>query len=165
MFAHHWKTGEPLPEEVHRRMLRARRFMGGWSQMRQLVFGTLDLALHTDFDPGQDGDPVEWVTQLLMPFFPDRSFAESHPLPAFLHLFSGGYAASYYSYLWSEVMEADLFTRFRDQGIFDRETGVRYLKAILSAGDRADPEVLFRSFMERDPDPEALIRRNLGEAA
>ena len=161
----HWKTGEPLPDHLHQRMLKARRFMGGWAQMRQLSFGLLDLALHTEYDPETDGDPVEWVTELLVPYSADRSFAESHPLPAFLHLFSGGYAASYYSYLWSEVMEADLFTRFQEKGIFDRETGTRYLESILSAGDRDDPDVLFRSFMERDPDPEALIRRNLGEAA
>jgi oligopeptidase A len=165
LFARHWGTGEPLPDAVHQRMVRARRFMGGWAQMRQLTFGTMDLALHTEFAPTEDGDPVDWVTELLAPFFPHRSFAESHPLPAFLHLFSGGYASSYYSYLWSEVMEADLFTRFRDRGIFDRQTGVRYLETILSAGDRSDPEELFRAFMERDPDPEALIRRNLGTAA
>ncbi len=165
LLTRHWKTGEPLPDHLHQRMLRARRFMGGWAQMRQLSFGLLDLALHTEYDPETDGDPVEWVTELLVPYSADRSFAESHPLPAFLHLFSGGYAASYYSYLWSEVMEADLFTRFLERGIFDRETGTRYLESILSAGDRADPDELFRSFMERDPDPEALIRRNLGEAA
>jgi oligopeptidase A len=165
LFARHWETGLPLPPELHDRMLRSRRFMGGWSQMRQLTFGTLDLALHTDFDPDRDADAVEWVTELLLPLSPDRRFAESHPLPAFLHLFSGGYAASYYSYLWSEVMEADLFTRFLERGIFDRETGTRYLEAILSAGDRDDPERLFRSFMDREPDAEALIRRNLGDAA
>jgi oligopeptidase A len=139
--------------------------MGGWGQMRQLGFGVLDLALHTEFDPDAGVDPIEWVTELLLPFSPDRAFAEAHPLASFLHLFSGGYAASYYSYMWSEVMEADLFTRFLDRGIFDRETGSRYLDTILSAGDREDPDGLFRTFMERDPDPEALIRRNLGDAA
>ena len=161
----HWDTGEPIPDEIHERMLRARRFMGGWSQMRQLSFGLLDLSLHTSYDPETDGDPVEWVTDLLRPYSPDEVFAGSHPLPAFHHLFSGGYAASYYSYLWSEVMEADIFTRFLENGLFDRETGTRYLESILAAGDRDDPDALFRSFMGRDPDPEALIRRNLGEAA
>ncbi|MEX2529258.1 MAG: M3 family metallopeptidase [Gemmatimonadota bacterium] len=165
LFARHWDTGEPLPPELFDRMVRSRRFMGGWGQMRQLGFGVLDLALHTEFDPGAGEDPLEWVTELLLRFSPDRSFAEAHPLASFLHLFSGGYAASYYSYMWSEVMEADLFTRFLDRGIFDRETGTRYLETILSAGDREDPDGLFRAFMERDPDPEALIRRNLGDAA
>jgi oligopeptidase A len=159
----HWESGETLPDELYRNMVRARRFMGGWNQMRQLSFSTLDLALHTDFDPAADGDPVEWVDRLLEPLSPDPTFAKAHPLPAFLHLFSGGYAASYYSYLWSEVMEADLFTRFLERGIFDSTTGRRYLETILSAGDMDDPETLFRAFMDRDPDPEALIRRNLGD--
>jgi oligopeptidase A len=161
----HWETGEPLPDELFQRMVRARRFMGGWRQMRQLGFGTLDLALHSDFDPARDGDPSEWVTERLLPLSPDREFAAAHPLTAFLHLFPGGYAASYYAYLWSEVLEADLFTRFQADGIFNRATGRAYLETILSQGDREDPEVLFRAFMGRDPDPEALIRRNLGEAA
>ena len=163
-FARHWETGERLPESLFQAMVRARRFMGGWRQMRQLGLGSLDLALHTDYRPGDDGDPVEWVTdQVLLPLSPGREFAAAHPLPSFLHLFSGGYAASYYSYLWSEVLEADLFTRFEEQGIFDRDTGTRFVESILSRGDEADPDELFRDFMGRDPDPEALIRRNLGE--
>lgn len=161
----HWKSGKPLPDELHARMVRARRFLGGWAQMRQLTFGLLDLSLHTSFDPERDRDPVDWVTELLVPYSADREFAAAHPLPSFSHLFSGGYAASYYSYMWSEVMEADLFTRFLERGLFDRETGLRYLDAILSAGDRDEPDALFRAFMGREPDPEALIRRNLGEAA
>ena len=163
LFAHHWKTGERLPDAILERMLRARRFMGGWRQMRQLALGTLDLAVHTEYDPERHGSPVSWVSDLLEPLSPSRRFAEAHPLPAFLHIFSGGYAASYYSYLWSEVLEADLFTRFRDVGVFDPDTGQEYLDTILSAGDEAEPELLFRRFMGRDPDPEALIARNLGE--
>ncbi len=164
IFARHWQTGEPLPDPLFERMEKAKRFMKGWVQMRQLGFGTFDLELHTSFDPSSGADPIEWVTDLLEPISPNRTFAERHPLPAFLHLFSGGYAAAYYSYLWSEVLEADLFTRFQERGIFDRTTGQEYMDAILSAGDRDDPESLFRHFMGRDPDPEALIRRNLGVA-
>lgn len=130
--------------------------------MRQLSLGTLDLALHTEYDAESNGDPVGWVSDLLEPFSFSRSFAEAHPLPFFLHIFSGGYAASYYSYLWSEVLEADMFTRFRDAGVFDADTGREYLETILSAGDRADPQILFKTFMGRDPDPDALITRNLG---
>ncbi len=158
----HWETGVSLPAETLDRLLRSRRFMGGWRQMRQLSFGTLDLALHTEYEAERDGGAVEWVSDLMEPFAPSRSLAEAHPLPSFLHLFSGGYAASYYSYLWSEVLEADIFTRFLEAGLFDRETGRRYLETILAAGDREDPEILFRSFMGRDPDPGALIARNLG---
>lgn len=162
-FARHWETGEPLPDELYSAMVRSRRFQGGWRQMRQLGLGSLDLALHTRYDPGADGDPVEWVTrEVLLELSPNREFAGAHPLPSFLHLFSGGYAASYYSYLWSEVLEADLFTRFEERGVFDRETGRALLDRILSRGDEADPSQLFREFMGRDPDPEPLIRRNLG---
>lgn len=162
LFSRHWETGSPLPDELFERMQRARQFMGGWRQMRQLSFGTLDLALHTEFDPRGGENPVEWVTRLLEPLTINSRFASAHPLPAFSHIFSGGYAASYYSYMWSEVLEADLFTRFQERGIFDRETGLRYLETILSAGDSEDPDRLYRNFMGRDPDPEALIRRNLG---
>jgi oligopeptidase A len=165
VFARHWETGDRLPRDLFDRMTRARRFMGGWRQMRQLGFGTLDLAIHSDFDPDSDGDPVAWVSRVLEPLSPNERFAEAHPLPSFLHIFSGGYAASYYAYMWSEVLEADLFTRFRERGIFDPPTGRTYLETILSTGDSEEPEVLFRRFMGRDPDPEALILRNLGDAA
>jgi len=165
-FARHWKTKEPLPGPLFRAMNRSRRFLGGWRQMRQLALGALDLALHTEYEPEIHGDPADWVTDhVLMDLAPNREFAATHPLPSFLHLFSGGYAASYYSYLWSEVLEADLFTRFVEEGIFHRETGAGLLDTILARGDEDDPEALFRSFMGRDPDPEALIRRNLGDLA
>ncbi len=165
LFARHWESGERLPDDLFDRMVSAKWFLGGWRQMRQLDFGRIDQALHHLFRPEEDGDPVAWVTELLRPHAPTAEFAESHPLPFFMHLFSGGYAASYYSYLWSEVLEADLFTRFQSEGIFDRSTGLSFLETILSAGDRDDPEILFRDFMGRDPDPQALLRRNLGEVA
>jgi oligopeptidase A len=201
LFARHWDTGEPFPEELFRRMVAARRFMGGWGQMRQLSFGTLDLRLHHDLAPelraraedeagGADADdhPTEAASaeagdgglgldevderqgeevmaraeKILEAFSPAPDFARRHILTSFTHLFAGGYAAGYYSYLWSEVLDADVFTRFRDEGIFNRETGRAYVETILSRGDADDPEELFRSFMGRDPDPEALLERNLG---
>lgn len=196
LFARHHETGEIIPQNLVDRMLAARRFMGGWQQMRQLSFGTLDLALHQDLAPlllaeerevgarrgGTEDSRLEglggktrkvpargdrvlaFAEECLLPFSPTSAFARSHILTTFTHLFSGGYAAGYYSYLWSEVLDADAFSRFKAEGIFNRETGRAYVDAILSRGDSADPEVLFREFMGRDPDPSALLNRNLGPA-
>jgi oligopeptidase A len=169
----HFETGEPLPSELLERMLAARRFQGGWQQMRQLSFGTLDLALHRELatilaveQPSVPGDPgstvLDFAEKRLLPFSANPSFARAHILTSFTHLFSGGYAAGYYSYLWSEVLEADAFTRFLKEGILNRATGRSYVEAILSRGDSAEPEDLFREFMGRDPDPSALFLRNLG---
>lgn len=176
----HHETGEPLPDDVFRKMEAARRFMGGWAQMRQLSFGTLDLALHDALAPrlrasagdaGDDGidaaqapEVMTFAREHLQAFLPSEGFADLHSLTSFTHLFSGGYAAGYYSYLWSEVLDADVFTRFREEGVFNPGTGRAYVDAILSMGDAEDPEVLFRRFMGRDPDPAALLARNLGAA-
>jgi len=169
LFARHWETGEPLPDELFERMERARRFMGGWSQMRQISFGSVDLDLHAEFAAGAEraspDEVMAFVEERITPFSVDAEFARAQNFTAFTHLFSGGYAAGYYSYLWAEVLDADAFTRFRDAGVFDREVGRAYVRSILSRGDSAPPEDLFREFMGRDPDPEALIRRNLGPVA
>jgi oligopeptidase A len=167
LFGAHWQTGEPLPEELFERMVAARRFMGGWQQMRQLSFGTVDLELHVDYARRTDKSAsgvMEFARERFLEFSPDPAFADLHILTSFTHLFSGGYAAGYYSYLWSEVLDADAFTRFRDEGIFNPATGRAYLDTILSRGDSDDPEQLFREFMGRDPDPGALLERNLGPA-
>jgi len=172
LFARHFETGETLPSEILERMVAARRFLGGWYQMRQLSFGTLDLALHREFAPRLEVEEstapasgeaaMSFAEERLLPFSPTPSFARSHNLTTFSHLFSGGYAAGYYSYLWSELLDADAFTRFKEEGVFSPETGRAYLNAILSRGDSAEPEELFREFMNRDPDPKALLERNLG---
>jgi len=178
LFARHHETGDRVPEEIFQRMLAARRFMGGWGQMRQLSLGTVDLALHEELGPelrraaGSDADEsvdrrqgdqvMDFARARFADFAPDPRFADLHILTAFTHLFSGGYAAGYYSYLWSEVLDADVFTRFRSEGIFNRETGRAYVNAILSRGDSSDPDELFEEFMGRGPDAEALLERNLG---
>jgi oligopeptidase A len=173
LFSGHFENGEPLPAEILNRMVAARRFMGGWYQMRQLSFGSLDLALHFELAPTlakEEMDQADAADRVLAfaeehlgPLSLGPSFARNHILTTFSHLFSGGYAAGYYSYLWSEVLDADAFTRFKEEGVLNPETGRAYLKAILSRGDSDDPENLFREFMGRDPDPTALLERNLGE--
>ncbi|MDE2772864.1 MAG: M3 family metallopeptidase [Gemmatimonadota bacterium] len=165
MFARHYRTGDMLPDHLFDRMVAARRFMGGWRQMRQLSFGTVDLALHREYARRTDrgaASVMEFGRECFVKFSPTDAFADLHILTSFTHLFSGGYAAGYYSYLWSEVLDADVFTRFREEGIFNSDTGREYVRSILSRGDSDDPERLFREFMGRDPDPAALLERNLG---
>ena len=160
LFARHFETGEALPARLLDRLLAARRFMGGWLQMRQLSFADLDLGLHRDY---AETEPVmDYAARRLRPFVPSDRFVERHILPSFAHLFGGGYASAYYSYLWSETLEADAFSRFEAEGVFNERTGRAFLECVLSQGDRQDPEALFHYFMGRDPDPGALIRRNLG---
>ncbi len=161
IFSGHHETGEPLPDDLYRRMLAARRFMGGQAQMRQLGFATLDLRLHREYDGTQE--LMSYAEEVMRPFAPEESFARSHILTTFSHLFAGGYASAYYSYMWSEVLEADAFGRFRSDGVLSRETGAAFMDAILAQGDSREPDDMFRAFMGRDPDPEALLRRNLGE--
>ena len=165
LFARNWETGEPIPEPLYRKMLAARTFMGAYLQMRQLSYGTIDLDLHVRFDPAKDGDPVQRAQRVMEGFQPHPSFARDHLITSFAHIFSGGYAAGYYSYLWSAVLEADAFTRFQREGLFSRETGRAFVDAVLSQGDAEEPAELFRRFMGRDPDPEALLRRDLGVGA
>lgn len=172
LFARHVRTGKGLSGRTLEKMVAARRFMGGWYQMRQLSLGTLDLALHLEFAPRLGGEEeayesapqevMRFAEERLKPFSPSVTFARNNILTTFSHLFSGGYAAGYYSYLWSEVLEADAFTRFLREGVLNRATGRAYLDAILSRGDSAEPEDLFKEFMGREPDPTALLARNLG---
>ena len=160
LFARHHETGEALPDAMLERLLAARRFMGGWMQMRQLSFANLDLELHRTW---RGEVPVmDYAAATLRPFVPSERFVERHILPTFAHLFGGGYASAYYSYIWSETLEADAFSRFAEEGVLNGETGRAFRDCVLSQGDRRDPEELFRDFMGRDPDPGALIRRNLG---
>ena len=162
LFARHWETGQPVPEELFQKMKRARTFRAANAQMRQLGFGYIDLLLHTKYTPAADGDAVDFARRILQEFSP-APLAPAHAmLAAFTHLFSSpvGYGAGYYSYKWAEVLEADAFTRFRERGIFSREVGSEFRRHILSRGDGADPAELYHSFMGRDPDPQALLIRN-----
>jgi oligopeptidase A len=163
LFARHYRTGDPIPDDLYSRMWAARTFLGASHQMRQLSFGTMDLELHTLFDPAAERDAVQFAQEVIERFVIRPEFARNHMVCTFTHVFAGGYAAGYYSYLWSEVLDADAFSRFAEEGIFNRETGQAFVDAILSRGDSADPADLFREFLGRDPDPEALLRRNLGD--
>jgi oligopeptidase A len=162
LFARHYQTSKVIPEDLYQKMQAARTFMKANAQMRQLNFGTVDLELHINYTPEQHGNLISFGNKIAERFSIRPEFSHNNSLAAFTHVFSGGYAAGYYSYKWSEVLEADAFTRFKKEGVFNRQTGQDYLDSILSRGDSEEPEVLFREFMGRDPDVDALIRRNLG---
>ena len=164
LFSGHHETGEPLPKGLFERLLSARTFMGGWRQMRQLSFGHLDLRLHRDEPDEVTHDLMSYIEGRFAEYTPGSAFARMHSTTSFTHLFSGGYAAAYYSYLWSEVLDADAFGRFRLEGIFNREVGQAYLDSILTRGDSDEPEDLFREFMGRDPDLQPLLDRNFGRS-
>jgi oligopeptidase A len=161
LFARHHQTGEPIPDDLFNKMKRARNFLSATGQMRQLGFALVDLKLHREFDPGSGADPLAFARDILTRF-------SAAPLPerygmiaTFTHLFSSpvAYGAGYYSYKWAEVLDADAFTRFRRDGIFNSETGSEYRRRILEKGDSEDAAQLYRDFMGRDPDPNALLER------
>lgn len=160
-FARHVDTGEPIPTEVKDRMLRARTYRAANALMRQLGFSTVDLLLHTTYDEAKDGDVMTFARDVFAKFSPTALPADYAMLAAFSHLFGSayGYAAGYYSYQWSEVLEADAFGRFREAGILSREVGDAFKSTILARGDTEDPAALYRAFLGRDPDVAALLAR------
>jgi oligopeptidase A len=162
LYARHHRTGAPMPDDLFERMLAARRFGEAWGQFGQLSYATVDLALHVDFEPGTGADPVAFAQETMAPFALRPEHARTGFLCSFSHVLAGGYAAGYYSYKWSEVLEADAFGRFEEAGVFDAATGRAFVASILGRGDSVDAHAMFREFMGRDPDPEALVRRNLG---
>jgi len=161
LFAHDYKTGEALPEDLFEKMRRAKTFRAANAQMRQLSFATTDLALHTLYSPDRDGDIVAYARKLMEPFASVPIREDYAIIASFTHLFASpvAYAAGYYSYKWAEVLDADAFTKFQEQGIFSREIGTQFRDRILARGDSEDPAELYRSFMGRDPDLSALLRR------
>jgi len=167
LFAQHHETGERIPDELFERMRKARTFQGATAQMRQLGFAAVDLYLHRSFP--EDGDAARMMDEA-------RKILGDHasaPVPddyamicSFHHLFASatGYAAGYYSYKWAEVLDADAFTRFAADGVLSEEVGRAFRRDILSRGDSADPDELYRRFMGRDPELDALLNR-IGLAA
>jgi len=162
LFARHYQTGAPIPAELLEKMRNARNFRAANNQMRQLGFGLVDLALHREIPPNSNIDLLAFARNMLQPFSAARLPERYATIVSFTHLFSSpvGYGAGYYSYKWAEVLDADAFTRFQSAGIFSREVGSRFRDRILSRGDSEDPADLYRSFMDRDPDPNALLERS-----
>ncbi|PNY82163.1 M3 family metallopeptidase [Deinococcus koreensis] len=162
LFARHYQSGEALPDELFSRMVAARNYRAASASMRQYSLGLTDLTLHVEYDPASDTDPVRLAREVMSRFYPYELPEDYAMVAAFGHLFSSpvGYGAGYYSYKWAEVLDADAFSRFAQEGIFNRETGRAFVDSVLSRGNSDDPGALYREFMGRDPDPDALLRRS-----
>lgn len=160
-FARHYQTGETIPQHLVERLLAARHFRAASAQMRQLGFAAVDLALHVEYDPNSEEDVNVFANRVLARYSPVQLPEESALIASFSHLFSHpvGYAAGYYSYKWAEVLDADAFSRFKEEGVLNRQTGEAFRKSILARGDSADPLELFEEFMGRPPRLEPLLAR------
>lgn len=161
-FARHYETGEMLPEDLIQRMERAKHFLVGYAACRQLSFGYLDMAWHTITEPLSEGidtkafEEEAWQRATLLAPSP----APCQMSTSFGHIFSGGYAAGYYGYKWAEVLDADTFAAFQEEGIFSRATAERFRREVLSQGDKRDAEQLYEAFRGKAPTVDALLRRD-----
>ena len=158
-FAHHYQSGEPLPDELIRRIRESKNFNAAYACIRQLTFGFLDMAyytrrqaLHTDLPAFEQ---EVWQRMQLLPAVPGACMS-TH----FSHIMNGGYAAGYYSYKWAEVLDADAFSVFREEGIFNTATADRFRRSILEKGGTRRPEELYEDFRGQKPTMEALLCRD-----
>ena len=160
LFARHHLTGEPLPEALFVRMSAARNFQSALVMLRQIEFALFDLELHRTYDPEQGGRLAETLQSVRDQVAVIQPPAWQRFAHGFSHIFAGGYAAGYYSYLWAQVLSADAFDLFEQNGIFDSDTGQAFLRHILQAGGSKDAAVLFHDFRGRAPQVDALLRHN-----
>ncbi|GHA40805.1 peptidase M3 [Salinimicrobium marinum] len=158
LFAKHYKTGEPIPEELIEKIKESATFHEGMATLRQLSFGMLDMSWHR-IDPSEIDNVKEHENKAFeaTKLYPDVT--ENCMSTSFSHIFQGGYAAGYYSYKWAEVLDADTFEFFKEKGIFDRETANKFRDSILSQGGTEHPLTLYKRFRGKEPEPEALLRR------
>ena len=158
LFARHHETGARLPDDLYAKMLQARHFHAGLFLVRQLEFALFDFRLHLEYDPAEGArvlDVIREVRRDVAVLTPPSWHRGPH---AFTHIFSGGYAAGYYSYLWAEVLSADAFAAFEEAGVFDAATGARYRREILAVGGSRPALESFIAFRGREPEPDALLR-------
>ncbi len=156
----HYQTGAPLPQTLLDKMLKARNFQSGMQMVRQLEFALFDFRLHQEFDPGKGARARELLQEVR------DAVAVVHPpeferfANSFTHIFAGGYAAGYYSYLWAEVLSSDAYSKFEERGVFDAATGAEFLHTVLEQGGARDALELFVAFRGREPRMDALLRHH-----
>jgi len=157
-FAKHYETGETIPDELISKIVASKNYLSAYYQLRQLDFGTVDMAWHTlSALPSEDTRSFEkkaLASSAVLPLLPETCFSTT-----FSHIFTGGYAAGYYSYKWAEVLEADAFSLFEEKGIFNRDVAAAFRSEILSKGSSEDETALYRNFRGHDPQPEALLAK------
>lgn len=159
-FAFHYQTGELMPQDMQQKLNAGRFFMPATDNMNQLCVAKLDLDMHVNYDEKYKGRSIDTATQeLLAPWRMPYTVTGPSIMRTLTHCINGGYAAGYYSYKWAEVLAADGFSRFKAEGIMNTSTGASYRETILSKGDSADPNVLFRNFVGREPNPDALLQQ------
>ena len=157
LIASHHETGEPLPQDLLDKMLAAKNFQAGMQMVRQLEFSLFDFRLHAEFTEEAPTNPLEMHREVRKGIAVVES-PEFNRFPnAFSHIFAGGYAAGYYSYKWAEVLAADAFSLFEENGIFDAETGRSFRENILEMGGSREPAELFKAFRGREPNVDALL--------
>ena len=159
MIAKHYQTGKTLPDKLFQRLHATKYFHAGLQIMRQLEFSFFDMRLHVEFDPTKKNQTQQILDEVrktvcVVPVFNCNRFQNS-----FSHIFSGGYAAGYYSYKWAEVMAADAFSLFEEKGIFDQDSAHRFSTYILESGGLKDPLTLFKAFRGREPNIEAFLHQ------
>ena len=158
-FAFHYKTGEPIPDELIERIVKSRNFMAAYGCLRQVSFGLLDMAYYTKQTPFTEDivafEKKAWEKAMVMPQLKDTCMTVQ-----FSHIMAGGYAAGYYSYKWAEVLDADAFSVFKQNGIFDQKTAQSFRDNILSKGGTEHPMTLYKRFRGQEPTIDALLERN-----
>ncbi|WP_053991707.1 M3 family metallopeptidase [Mangrovimonas sp. TPBH4] len=158
LFAKHYETGELIPMELVNKIKESATFHEGMQTLRQLSFGLLDMSWH-----GQDPSPITNVKKHEIEAFEDTRLYPDVPencmSTSFSHIFQGGYSSGYYSYKWAEVLDADAFEYFTEQGIFNKQVAQKFMDNILSQGGTEDPMTLYKRFRGKEPQPEALLRR------
>jgi oligopeptidase A len=156
----HVDTGAPLPRELFDRMLAAKNFQSGMQTVRQLEFALFDLHLHHDHDPAGPKTPLELLEEVRARVAVVRPPAYNRFPHNFSHIFAGGYAAGYYSYKWAEVLSADAYSLFEENGVLDPRTGHRFWSEVLAVGGSRPALESFVAFRGREPKIDALLRHN-----
>lgn len=163
----HYQTGESLPQNLLDKMLAAKNFQSGLQMIRQLEFSLFDFRLHAEYDPAAPKSAQDVLNEVRDAVAVIKPPAFNRFENSFSHIFAGGYAAGYYSYKWAEVLSADAYSRFEEEGIFNPQTGESFLREILQQGGSRPPMELFKNFRGREPQIDALLRHSgiTGEAA